>query len=329
MDRLGGRKVEYAAEPDAPTDVVSQHGDRLRPRQVDFDRLAGTTKAVSTHPEASDRRGGAEHVLWSADARQKGHDLADASRRGRIDVDAVIVTHNSAGDLRALIDGPTVSSFDRVVVVDSNSSDDTLEVASGAGLEVVAQPLNKGFAAAANLGARRASGPEFALLNPDIRFAHSEDLGLLRQHLSEPTVAAVAPALVLPGGELQDSARNVPSPRDLVVRRLTGRHPDAIRESAPVDVDWVVGACVVLRRSAFEQIGGFDERYFLYFEDVDLGVRLAAAGYRVRFDPTVLAFHEHAAASRSRLTAPATRHHMRSAMRFYTRHPRFVLGKRR
>jgi N-acetylglucosaminyl-diphospho-decaprenol L-rhamnosyltransferase len=242
-----------------------------------------------------------------------------------VDMDAVVVTHNSAEDIRFLIASQaTVSSFRRVIVIDNASSDETCSVALDGGLEVVPQSENRGLAAAANLGARQTEGPCFALLNPDIRFWEPGDLARLEQHLSDPNVGAVAPALVLPNGEIQDSARRVPTPVDLLLRRFIRWQPDAVRASRPIDVEWAVAACLLIRRDAFERIGGLDERYFLYFEDVDLGVRLAGAGYSVRYDPTVRVFHRHRAASRSSLISPSTRQHIRSAFKFYAGHPRHL-----
>lgn len=246
----------------------------------------------------------------------------------RESIDAVIVTHDSAEDIRALSgSAATISSFRRIVVIDNASTDDTRAAAWEAGFEVVPQSSNLGLGVAVNLGAHHTEGPFFALLNPDVRLSGPGDIGRLQRHMSDPIVGAVAPALMLPSGKLQDSARRVPTPADLILRRFTGWQPDAVRASEPIDVEWAVAACLVLRRSAFERIGGFDERYFLYFEDVDFGVRLGTAGYRIRYDPTVRAFHDHRAASRSSVIEPETRHHIRSAVRFYGRHPRHVFRR--
>ncbi len=221
----------------------------------------------------------------------------------------------------------TLSSFGRVIVVDNASTDDTRTAASEAGLEVISLPLNRGLGAAVNLGVERSEGDYFALLNPDVRFDTPDAVERLEEHLEDPSVGAVAPALVLPSGELQDSARRVPTPADLARRRIFGRTPDAVRATQPVGVDWAVAACLVVRRTAFEAIAGFNERYFLYFEDVDLGVRMRASGYRVLYDPTVTAFHAHRAASRTSLTSPEARAHIRSACTFYLRNPRFLIPR--
>jgi N-acetylglucosaminyl-diphospho-decaprenol L-rhamnosyltransferase len=245
-------------------------------------------------------------------------------------MEAVIVTHDSAGDLRALVDSQvTLDSFDRIVVVDNASSDESAQVASEAGFEVVSLPINRGLAFAVNLGASRTRGPSFVLLNPDVRMIARDDMGRLERGLEDPEVGAVAPALILSDGQPQDSARWVPTPLDLVGRRFSGRALGAVEAAGPVDVDWAVAACLVIRRTAWDRIGGFDEGYFLYFEDVDFGVRLRAAGYRLRYDPTVRIRHDHRAASRASVRSPATRHHIRSAIRFYRRHPASLLPRRR
>jgi N-acetylglucosaminyl-diphospho-decaprenol L-rhamnosyltransferase len=246
-------------------------------------------------------------------------------------MDAVIVTHDSAGDLRNMVASrATLEPFDRVLVVDNASTDDSREVAADAGFEVVSLEANRGLAAAANVGVDMTSGPSFALLNPDVRATSAGDFPRLEEQLAEDGVGAVAPALVLPDGTLQDSARWVPTPLDLVVRRISRNDRGAVRvTNHPVDVEWATAACLVVRRSAFDQIGGFDEGYFLYFEDVDLCVRLRAAGFRVRYDPTVRLHHDYRAASRSSVRTSETRHHIRSALRFFQRTPEALLPKRR
>jgi hypothetical protein len=245
-------------------------------------------------------------------------------------MDAVIVTHNSADDLRDQVASrATIEAFDRVVVVDNASIDDSCEIASDAGLEVVSLKANRGLAAAINVGVGRTQGPTFALLNPDVRATSTEAFQRLEEALAEDGVGAVAPALVLPDGSLQDSARWIPTPFDLVVRRLSHNDRGAVRATAPVDVEWTTAACLVVRRKAFEAAGGFDESYFLYFEDVDFCVRLRAAGFRVRYDPRVRLLHRYGAESRGSVRSSATRHHMRSALRFFSRTPAALLPRRR
>jgi GT2 family glycosyltransferase len=236
-------------------------------------------------------------------------------------MDATIVTYQSSKDLaRQLNCEPLRRSFDRIVVVDNGSTDGCVGIARRAGAAVVARESNDGYAAAVNAGVRATRSEFVAIMNPDVFFDEEAVLHRLLDEFSDPRVGLASPALRLPGGHLQDSARAVPSPRELALRRFTRRvTAGAITSDRRLDVPWVVGACVVVRRSAFEDVGGFDERYHLYFEDVDFCVRLWRNGWSVRFVPDVTVRHEHRAASR-RFGRAMTKH-ARSALRFFQRHP--------
>jgi N-acetylglucosaminyl-diphospho-decaprenol L-rhamnosyltransferase len=255
-------------------------------------------------------------------------DVASATApRESVNMDALIVTHNSGHDLTEALDCvPLRQAFSRIVVVDNNSDDDSVAVAHAAGAEVVARTRNDSLAAAVNAGARRMRGEIFALLNPDVQLDHASSVASLARHFAEPGVGAVAPALRLPNGALQDSAREVPTPGQLALRRLTRVELGVVRSDQPVDVDWVVAAFMLVRRSAFEHVGGFDENYRLYFEDVDFCVRLWSAGWAVRLDPTVVARHEHRGMSRRTVMGRPFRQHVRSAGRFFARHPDLLLA---
>jgi hypothetical protein len=113
----------------------------------------------------------------------------------------------------------------------------------------------------------------------------------------------------------------------LVIRRLTGVEHGARHLCERADVDWVVSAFILVRRSAFEQVGGFNEDFRLYFEDVDFCVRLWKAGWRVCMDPSQVARHEHKASSRKSLTGWAMRQHIRSAVIFFAKHPELLPAK--
>jgi N-acetylglucosaminyl-diphospho-decaprenol L-rhamnosyltransferase len=238
--------------------------------------------------------------------------------------EALIVTHNSRDDLRAALTcEPLRKAFPRIVVIDNESTDDSVAVAEAAGVEVLRR-RNDSLAAAVNAGARLMRGEVFAVMNPDVLLEDHASVARLAEHFGVPSLGAVAPALRLPAGTLQDSARAVPSPGQLAFRRLMGRELGAVRSDEPVDVDWVVAAFMLVRRSAFEDVGGFDESYRLYFEDVDFCVRLWSAGWSVRLDPTIVVRHEHQAASRRKL-GRAFRQHVRSAGVFFARHPDLLL----
>src|SRR4051794_21500480 len=241
-------------------------------------------------------------------------------------MDAVTVTTNDREHIEGfLADDLLMSSFDRVIVVDNASDDGSAELARDAGCIVVSKQRG-GYGEAINAGARRAEGDFFAVLNPDIRFLSADTVPRLAHHFMHSQVGLVAPALQLLNGSLQDSARRTPTPLNLMFRRWIGEERGWVRRGG--DVEWTVGAFWLARRAAWERIGGFDERYFLYFDDVDLCHRLRTAGWSVRFDPTIRAIHAFQGASRKPLTAWATRHHIRSAQRFFTEHPRYLLDPR-
>jgi GT2 family glycosyltransferase len=241
-------------------------------------------------------------------------------------MDAVTVTTNDRAHIEGLLaDARLMDAFDRVIVVDNDSDDGSGELARDAGCIVVRKPRG-GYGEAVNVGVRHAKGDFFAVLNPDIRFLAADTVPRLAHHFMHSQVGLVAPALQLLDGSLQDSARRTPTPLNLMFRRWIGEERGWVRRGG--DVEWTVGAFWLARRATWERIGGFDERYFLYFDDVDLCHRVREAGWTVRFDPTIRAIHAFQAASRRPLTAWATRHHIRSAQRFFTEHPRYLLDPR-
>jgi GT2 family glycosyltransferase len=242
-------------------------------------------------------------------------------------MECVIVSYRSGVDLKSFAEDLAPGAFSRLLVVDNASDDDSADVARACGFKVLQRSHNGGFGAAANDGIRQTTGDLVTLLNPDV---HVRDPALIRalQHAFEDDkVAVAAPGLTLPNGTLQDSARKVPTPWHIIQRRRTGRDLGAVRPAAAAEVPWVVGAFMMIRRSAFAQVGGFDPRYFLYFEDVDLCLRLRRDGWTIRYDPTVRAHHQHRAASRAGLGERSTRMHVRSAGRFFAANPHAVIGR--
>lgn len=240
-------------------------------------------------------------------------------------MEAVIVTYNSAGQLSELVESEsTRQAFTRLLVVDNASADGTVGIAQSAGLEVMRLPRNVGFGGAANAGVAAVAGDVVALLNPDIQVPDPKAIPRLLEHMEDSRVGIVAPSLRLPSGELQDSVRTVPTPRNILERRLGDRSSGWLMPERAMDVPWVVGAAMLLRRSAFTEVGGFDPRYHVYFEDVDLCERLRRKGWLIRFDPAVVLAHQHQGESRRTVLGWSTRQHMRSACLFYARFPSYL-----
>jgi GT2 family glycosyltransferase len=250
--------------------------------------------------------------------------IAEAPPRRESKPDAVFVTYNSESHLARQVPSMLREAFGAVISVDNGSADRSVELADRAGFETMRLEGNRGYAVAVNAGVRRSGSDHVMVMNPDVVIDSPARVPDLLVHFDDPRVGLVAPALLLPTGNRQDSARHFPHPWELVWRRLTGAQHGRVDTDAPGLVDWVVGACVCIRRAAFDAVGGFDERYRFYFEDVDFCLRLWAGGWKVVYDPTVLIRHEHGAASRRTLLGWPMRQHICSAARFYRTYPAFA-----
>jgi GT2 family glycosyltransferase len=165
-------------------------------------------------------------------------------------------------------------------------------------IHLIATDANPGFAAGVNRAARASLGRYLLLLNPDC-VVHGDAARRLAEWLDEhPHVGAVGPLVEESDGSVQASARRFPGPTTLFAGRtswLTRRWPGNrwTRRNlvapepggGPVEVDWVSGACMMIRREAFESVEGFDERFFMYWEDADFCLRLKRAGWPVVYNP--------------------------------------------
>jgi GT2 family glycosyltransferase len=180
------------------------------------------------------------------------------------------------------------------LLVDNDSGDGTVEAVRERfpGVEVVVADRNLGFAAGCNLGLARASGRYALLLNPDAELPPGA-LGALARFLdATPRAGAAGCRLVSAAGEPQFSAGRFLTPfnqfaettglaRLIPAAALRRSYRDEELGDAAAEVDWVVGACMAVRRAALDEVGGLDERFFMYSEDEDLCYRLRAAGWSV------------------------------------------------
>jgi hypothetical protein len=219
-----------------------------------------------------------------------------STREGVVSV--VIVNYRGAEDtltcIAGLADLEWPSDLLEVVVVDNASGDDSVErISSGAPhVTLIASPDNTGFAGGCNLGAAHATGEYLALINSDAR-PHPRWLTAAVDVLrSQASVGAVASKVLDWSGETIDFVGGGVNFQGQGYKREAGL-PDSDQWSTARDVLFFTGSAAVLRRSAFEAAGGFDEQYFMFFEDVDLGWRLNLLGHRVRYVPASLVFHRH------------------------------------
>lgn len=214
---------------------------------------------------------------------------------------AVVVNYEAGDALRdcvASIVADTSAGVAEIIVVDNGSTDGSVArlLAERPEVRVVTTGANLGYAGAANRGISVSTAPVVAVCNPDLVVAAGTAAAMLGRLDAEPRLAAVGPAIFEPGGARYPSARQVPRLRDAVGHALLGavwpRNPSTRRyreldldPTEPRTVDWVSGAAIWLRRSALDEIGGWDDGYFMYVEDVDLCWRLTRAGWTVAYEP--------------------------------------------
>jgi N-acetylglucosaminyl-diphospho-decaprenol L-rhamnosyltransferase len=220
-----------------------------------------------------------------------------------VNVDVVVVSFNSAQHLRACVAPLAGAEGITVTVVDNASRDASLETISDLPLATVALPENRGFAAACNVGWRTGTSPFVLFLNPDATIEQDSVRRLVAVLQRDDRVAAAGPKLVKPDRSLHFSQRRFPSLRSafaqavLLHRYLLGSDwaCDVILDSERYDgaaaPDWLEGACLLVRRHLLERLGGFDERFFLYGEDVDLAARLRALSHELRYEPGAVCVH--------------------------------------
>ncbi|MGH9127189.1 MAG: glycosyltransferase, partial [Acidimicrobiales bacterium] len=213
-------------------------------------------------------------------------------------MDVVIVTYQSAPHLGSCL--ASLPTNARVVVVDNNSTDDSAAIAGEHGVPVLRNAANRGFAAAANQGAAVGREDLILFLNPDAVVAPADLSRLAEAALDDDSIAVVGPCLVSPEGRGQRPWWPFPSPLGSwceaagihrMGARLGPRQAAEPRNAGATDVAFVVGACFLVRRVAFEALGGFDEDFWLYGEEADFCRRAADTGWRVRYVPDAQAVH--------------------------------------
>lgn len=241
---------------------------------------------------------------------------------------AVVVSHRTPVRAARCATSLLAGGADPVVVVDSGSGDDTAARARAAGATVL-ELANLGFGRAANAGvaALPADVDVVVLCNADTVF-DEDAVDLLASAVREAGVAAAGPRVTYPDGRPQASARTLPDLPTAIGHAFLGlwwpRNPWTRRYRAvgddrrTRDADWLSGCALALDRAAFTAAGGFDPAYFLYAEDVDLGVRLRAAGGRLVTVPEAHVVHE-VGASTTRMPS-RVRQHARSLDRFAATH---------
>jgi GT2 family glycosyltransferase len=253
-------------------------------------------------------------------------------------VTVVIVNYNAGGLLGDCL-AAALDQCRQVILVDNASAAGPLDAVLGRfaaepRLEVVRSAVNRGFAAGCNLGLAQAREPIVLFLNPDCILAPGAVAALAAAIRSEPRVGMVGGLLTdVAGREQGGSRRAVPTPWRSFVRafglsRFANRWPrlftdyDLHRQplpTAPTAVEAVSGACTMVTRDAIDEVGGWDEGYFLHCEDLDLCMRFRARGWRILFVPAARAVHHRGQCGRTRPLFVEWHKHA-GMVRFYRRH---------
>lgn len=220
----------------------------------------------------------------------------------------VTVTYNTGDTLRPFLStlaSASVHPLD-VVIVDNASADLSLErtIATEHGATLLELPRNLGYGGGVTAGVEQSgSTADYVLIvNPDVTFEPGAIDALVAAAEADRRIGSVGPRILDADGTVYPSARDLPSLRTGIGHASLGRfwrgNPWSKRYRAehaygdePRDAGWLSGACVLTRRTAYDAIGGFDERFFMYFEDVDLGARLGKNGWRNVYVPSATVTH--------------------------------------
>ncbi|MEK9152955.1 MAG: glycosyltransferase family 2 protein [Patescibacteria group bacterium] len=256
-----------------------------------------------------------------------------------MDLSIVILDYKSRGLVRQCV--KTLKLFapaqkTEIIVVDNASGQGTGGMIRREYPDVVMidNPANVGFAAGNNAGIRRSTGKYVLIMNPDITVRPGAIEAMIAHMEANPEIGLLGPRLVHPDGSIDVSCYRYPTPMIPAYRRTPlGRLPagrkalsyylmDDFDHGQSRDVDWLLGAVLLVRRSAMDKVGLLDERYFLYFEDTDWCRRFWQAGFRVVFfaGAEMVHYHERLSAQGSWVTGlfrKATRIHIASCVKYF------------
>ncbi len=263
------------------------------------------------------------------------------------DISIIIVNYNSGSLTKQCIKSIKNSGTKldlEIIVVDNASSDDSVELLKSefSDIKIIANKKNKGFAFGVNTGIKNADSRYILILNPDITLIDDPLTKLYNFMERAPKCGIVGAKLLNPNGTTQNSCFRFINPLIILYRRtFLGKLPFGKRaldwflmkdfdHESTRNVAWLLGSCLFVRKEAIRKVGLMDERFFLYFEDVDWCRRFHDAGYKVYYFPEAEMMHYHKRSSAQRgifkevLFNKIAREHIKSAIKYFIKY----LGKK-
>ena len=251
-----------------------------------------------------------------------------------MDLSIIIVNYKNkekvAKCLAALYEADLTGINFEVLLVDNNSGDDLSALAFYPNLKIIYATENSGMGSGNNLGLHQAKGEFILILNPDAYVSKSAIKILLAYIKTHDEVAIVGPKLLNSDGSLQNSCARFPQLYTPILRRTflgdyfkksrDGFMMSDFNHNEITPVDWLMGSCLLIRRSEWQ---GFDERFFMYFEDIDVCRNFHALGQKVVYNPEAIVTHDHQRASakypwyQAIFCDPLARAHIRSWLKYF------------
>lgn len=220
------------------------------------------------------------------------------------------------------IQSTSIATPYEIIVVDNNSNDGSVEHlrSSFPNSTILSLPENRGFGAANNIGAQHAKGEFLFFLNNDTKIVQDCFTPVINYFSEQTDAGIVAPKLLYPDGSFQLSYGEYPTLfTEFRTKQLQKREPYITPPSSPQKMEWVTGAAFCMRKELFLQLQGFDEKFFMYFEDADLCKRVMEAGYAIYYLPDVALIHfKGKSSTTAQNNIPLE--YRRSQLRYYRKH---------
>jgi GT2 family glycosyltransferase len=201
-----------------------------------------------------------------------------------------VVSHRQARLISQLLEDLGKSTIPLDILVTVNVPE-AHEFECAQPLRVLRNTAPRGFGANHNAAFKAARGEVFCVVNPDVRVPTSV-LSTLLESLRDSSLGVVAPRVTDPDGRTEDSARRFPTPLSILGKLLRTSHVESQPQNGISYPDWVAGMFMCFPSDVFSRVGGFDESYYLYYEDADICARLRKLGYRVGYCANVSVVHD-------------------------------------